>query len=774
MQTDRPATNFSADPLEAGLAHHRAGRLAEAANVYQQILARQPNHPGALHLLGVVESQCGRHAPAVELIRRAIAVNPKAEDFHSNLGLALAGLGKHDEAIAEFKTAISMRPNHPEALANMSDSMAASGDVDSAIAALRQAVTVRRDFPEAHFKLGNALGRKGQVEEAIASYRQAINIRPNYVECLNNLGSALRMSGRTDEAIILLRRAAIIRPDFHVVLVNLGGALLIRGQLSEALAVLQRATEMRPDVPEAWNHLGNTLYARGDYPGAVAAHRRGIALRADWAEAHINLGNALRHADQFDAAIESFALALKLQPNNTDGLNSLGNTFKDIARLDEAMDRYHRVVEISPHHIMSDSNYVFTMRFHPAYDDARILTEQRLWSQRQVTPLNLTIAPHENDRAASRRLRIGYISPTFRQHCQSLFTIPLLRNHDHQKFEIFCYADGGVLDPITNLLRSFADTWRPVAGMSDDALGELIRSDKIDILVDLTMHMAEGRPLLMAKKPAPVQVAWLAYPGTTGLEAMDYRFTDPYLDPPGARDGFYSEKSIRLPDSFWCFDPVSSDRALYAQADPRGEPGPLPALRNGYITFGSLNNFTKLNDGVLALWARTIKSVDQSRLLVLAPDGSARRWLLERLSAGGVESGRVEFVNRQARRLYLRQYQRIDLCLDTLPANGHTTSLDSYWMGVPVVTLIGPTVEGRAGWSHLSNLRLTELAATKEDEFVKIAAELAGDLDRLAEIRRTLRQRMIDSPLMDGPRFARGVEAAFGNMWDDYCKGQSA
>jgi len=251
---------------------------------------------------------------------------------------------------------------------------------------------------------------------------------------------------------------------------------------------------------------------------------------------------------------------------------------------------------------------------------------------------------------------------------------------------------------------------------------------------------------------------------------MDYRFTDPYLDPPGERDELYSEVSIRLPDSFWCYDPISSDRAVNPSIDPSPDPGPLPALKNGFITFGCLNNFTKLNDGVLKLWAGVLKSVANSRLLILAPDGSARKWLLTILSENGVESNRVEFVGRQSRAPYMQQYKRIDICLDTLPANGHTTSLDSYWMGVPVITLVGPTVEGRAGWSQLNNLKLTELAARDENGFVNIATEWANDLSRLGELRRTLRERMRNSPIMDAKLFARNVESAYRLMWHAWCR----
>jgi predicted O-linked N-acetylglucosamine transferase (SPINDLY family) len=277
------------------------------------------------------------------------------------------------------------------------------------------------------------------------------------------------------------------------------------------------------------------------------------------------------------------------------------------------------------------------------------------------------------------------------------------------------------------------------------------------VLVDLTMHMANGRPLLFAMKPAPVQVAWLAYPGTTGLSAMDYRLTDPWLDPPGVNavhGAAYAETSIRLPHTFWCYDPLA--------ASP--EPGPLPALAEGHVTFGCLNHFCKVNPRTLALWNRVLDAVPGSRLRLLAHPGAHRTWLLEQMH----DPGRVDFIAFLPRPDYLAQYRRIDLCLDTLPYNGHTTSLDAFWMGVPVVTRVGATVVGRAGWSQLNNLGLPELAAWNDDDYVRIAADLASDLPRLAGLRAGLRARMEASPLMAAPGFARALEAAYRGMVEEH------
>jgi predicted O-linked N-acetylglucosamine transferase (SPINDLY family) len=357
-----------------------------------------------------------------------------------------------------------------------------------------------------------------------------------------------------------------------------------------------------------------------------------------------------------------------------------------------------------------------------------------------------------NDRSPDRPLRIGYVSPDFREHCQTFFTIPTLQSHDPKQVEIYCYADIAKPDALTDRLRSYAKVWRDTLGLSDLRVCDLIRADRIDILVDLTMHMANNRQMVFARKPAPIQITWLAYPGTTGQTAIDYRISDPYLDPLDIEDAAYSEKTIRLPESFWCYDPLRSAEPIR----------PLPAIRNGFVTFGCLNNFCKVNDFTLRLWGGVLRSLPDSRFLLLAPPGDPRKRVLQLMD---VSEDRIDFVDYRPRAEYLEHYNRIDICLDTFPYNGHTTSLDAMWMGVPVVTLCGQTAPSRGGFSQASNLNLTELVANSPEQFANVAANLVADLDRLAALRSSLRERLIASPLMDAPRFARNLEALYRKVW---------
>jgi predicted O-linked N-acetylglucosamine transferase (SPINDLY family) len=466
-----------------------------------------------------------------------------------------------------------------------------------------------------------------------------------------------------------------------------------------------------------------------------------------------------------DEAIAACRQAIALNPNLPEVHNNLGNSLRDKGQLDEAIAAYRQAIALNPNLAEAHSNLILTLQYHPAYDARAIAQELCRWNQQHAQPLRKFIHSHSNDRNPARRLRIGYLSTDFWSHASALFLHPLLKNHDPRQVERFCYAHVPHPDAMTSQFQRDSDAWRNIVGLSDEQVAQQIRQDRIDILVDLKLHTAGNRLLIFARKPAPVQVTWLGYPGSTGLTTIDYRLTDPHLDPLGIDESIYSEKTIRLPETFWCYDPLDG-RDVHVNT--------LPAQKTGVVTFGSLNNFCKINVGTLNLWAKVLRQVDHSRLLLLAHQGSHRQWTLDRLSGEGIDPARVEFIPFQPRRKYLKVYHRIDIGLDCFPCNGHTTSLDSFWMGVPVITLVGERAFSRAGCSQLSNLGLRELAGQTPDEFVTIVVELANDLPRLSALRSTLRNRMEQSPLMDAPNFARNIEAAYREMWRNWCNSATA
>ncbi|MCL2641293.1 MAG: hypothetical protein FWD53_10640, partial [Phycisphaerales bacterium] len=383
------------------------------------------------------------------------------------------------------------------------------------------------------------------------------------------------------------------------------------------------------------------------------------------------------------------------------------------------------------------------------------------FNQTFAEPLKREILPWANDRTPpgstnGRRLRIGYVSNQFRGHVIGLNMLPLLANHDKEQFEIFCYSDVNEPDFYTFRFQQCADQWINTLGKSPQDLAERIRRDRIDILVDLNMHLAGERLMVFARKPAPVQVAFAAYPGTTGLTAIDYRLTDGNLEPTGEMPAPSSEAAIRLPRSFWCYVPQVKDLPVNS----------LPAQEMGFITFGNLNNFCKLNEPTFELWAMIMQNVTRSRLIMMTPDGSHRQRTRSFFEHRGITPDRIDFVPRTMPDKYMRTYHRIDLGLDSFPYNGHNTSIDSFYMGVPVITIVGNSPVSRATYSQLTNLNLPELAGKSPAEFVRIATELANNWPHLAELRQNLRPRMQASPLMNEKLFAESIEQAYRDMWN--------
>jgi predicted O-linked N-acetylglucosamine transferase (SPINDLY family) len=595
-----------------------------------------------------------------------------------------------------------------------------------------------------------------RIEEALAAFRRAQSLAPLTAQTANNFGVALITARRHDEAIAVLREGLALEPQRSELWYNLGNALAARAAGPEALEAYTQALKFQPDNLQARVNLGNVLRARGELTAAIDCYSRVLAVDPQHHDACNNLGTALWAAGRPDEALQTLRRAIAVRPDSAAAHNNLGNVLKDTGRMEAAIAAFRRAVELAPQDPQPHSNLLYSLYFHPGYDEAAILLEAVRWAQAHAPNFD---APRGSSRAPlaarSSQLHIGYVSPDFREHCQSLFTLPLLSQHDRSAFKIHCYAHVASPDATTRRLAGFADVWRSIYGSSDAEAEAMIRADGIDVLVDLTMHMSNGRPLLFARRAAPVQAAWLAYPGTTGQTAIDFRLTDPWLDPPEFDDARYTEKSIRLPSTFWCYEPGDAPAI-----------NPLPALSTGHITFGCLNNFCKVSDLSLRLWAQVMRAVPDSRLKLLAAPGAHRQRVLEFLEGEGIAMPRIEFVPYQPRLSYLATYRSIDLCLDTLPYNGHTTSLDAYWMGVPVITRVGNTVVGRAGWSQLNNLGLPVLAAFDDAQFVGKAAALAMDLQRLRELRSSLRERMRGSALMDGAAFAAAMQSAYRQMCD--------
>ncbi len=634
-----------------------------------------------------------------------------------------------------------------------------AGRLAEAEACYRRILSAQPRNGEAWHGLGLVAFRIGRLDLAGEWILQASLLSPNDPATHSNLGEVHRQMSRLTEAVESFQCALRLNPNLAETYNNLGLALAEKGLPGEAMTAYRRALLLRPDYPEAHLNIGNALSEEGRIDEALTSFRRALDLRPDFALAHCNAGAALAEWYRFDEAVAALQQALALEPQAAEAWNYLGDAWRGQGRYEEAVAAYRRAVELQPGHAGFHSSLIQALVCHPAQDTGMLAEEWGRWNQQFSAPWNRAQISHANERSAERRLRIGYVSPNLWSNAISFFLRPLLAAHDREACEIYCYDDGKRRDATTWQLRQQVDVWREARSLSDAQFAECVLRDGIDILVDLSMHTNGNRLASFARKPAPIQVSWLAYPGSTGVDAMDCRLTDARIDPPSGDEDETGGRAVRLPDCWCCYAPAEEFPAV----------GPLPAEHHGKVTFGAFNFFWKVHEALLHCWARLLAAVPEAQLLVVCPEGGVRERMRAVFASHGVDWARVELTEPCPWTDYIRLFARADLALDTFPCNGMTTACHALWMGLPVVTRMGSSAVGRSTMSVLQTVGLPELAGQSDEDYIRIAEGWARDPARLAEVRRTLRSRMQASPLMDAPRFARNVEAAYRTMWRQWC-----
>jgi predicted O-linked N-acetylglucosamine transferase (SPINDLY family) len=736
------------------------GKLDEAVACYRRAVELKPDFAEAHSNLGTAWKDQAKLDEAVACYRRALELKPDYAEAHSNLGNAWKDQGKLDEAVACYRRAVELKPDFAQAHYNLGVVFKDQERLDEAVARFRAALELKPDFAEAHSNLGNAWKDQGKLDEAVACYRRALELKPDYADVHSNLGNAWKEQGKLDEAVACYRLALELKPEYAQVHYNLGVALEDQELLDEAVACYRRALKLKPDYAEAHNNLGVVFKDQELLHEAVACYRRALELKPDYAEAHYNLGNAWKDQGKLDEAIACFRRALELKPEYAKAHNNLGNAWKDQGELDEAVACYRQAVKLKPDYAEAHSNLLLTLQYCAGVTPAALAEAHAEYDRQHAASLRGAIAQHANVHVRDGPLRLGFVSPDLKRHPVGYFLVRVLENLDQTQQQTICYSDGSVKDALTHRLQAAATQWRDVKRMSDQRLAEQIRADQIDILFDLAGHTAHNRLLVFARKPAPIQISWMGYVGTTGLTAMDYILADRYQVPPET-ERHYCERILRMPHAYICYDPP-------AYAPPVA---PLPALAAGRVTFGSFNNQAKLTPPVIRLWAKILQRLPDSRLVLKYPgmcDRCVAVRLTERFAGEGIEPDRVEFLDASQHADLLEHYNRIDIGLDPFPYSGGLTTCEALWMGVPVITCPGETFAGRHALSHLSNVGLTETIAHDLDEYMELAVSLAGDLQRLADLRAGLRQRMAASPLCDGKRFATELMARLHDVWEQW------
>jgi predicted O-linked N-acetylglucosamine transferase (SPINDLY family) len=607
---------------------------------------------------------------------------------------------------------------------------------------------------------------QGKLDQAAHLYKEILKFQPDNVSVAYNLGIIYQDTSQLDEAVFYYRKAILLDPNLADAYFNLGLIYHQKGRLENALEAYEKALVLDPDSADIHNNLGAVLKDRGRLEEAIGCYQQAVRINPRFADALNNLGNVLKDRGRLEEAIGCYQQAVRINPRFADAFSNMGNAMKDRGGLKEAIACFRHAISINPALSSVYSNLIFTMQYHPDYEARAIYEEHLGFARRYAESFASACAPHANKRDPLRRLRIGYLSPDFRKHAVSYFIEPVILAHNREQCEIFCYSNNLQHDEVTTRIRGYADQWRVIAGMSDEEAAEQIRKDGIDILVDLAGHTADNRILVFARKPAPIQMSWIGYFATMGLSTMDYKIVDHFTDPEGETEQFYTEKLLRLPETFLCYMPE------------RESPGsvPLPALSKGHVTFGSLNNFCKITPEVFTLWARILQELPDAHLFLKGKSFHDKRTSQDTMAMftkRGVKAGRITLQPWDPSPKHLEAYNRIDIGLDTFPFNGATTTCEALWMGVPVITLEGSAYHARAGRSIMANVGLGDLVAGTPDEYVECAVNLAHNIEKLTSLRAHLRETMAHSPLTDATRFTAHLETCVRRIWKTWCESVS-
>lgn len=712
-------------PLEHSLNRaidcHQRGDLSTAARLYQDIAVAEPHHA----------------------------------DVHFLLGTVYAQLGQFTSAIACLQTARDLRPGHGQTVNNLGLAYQEIGDTAAAEDCFTRAIACAPDLAEAHGNLGNLLLETGRTSQAIRRLEEAVKIHPDYVVGYNNLGIALVEAGNDDEAEDAFEHALRLRSTYLAARINLAKLCETRGRLKEAEDHYRLALQLDPTMAESHFRLGVVQNQLGNRTAARDSFLRAAELDPGYVDAHNNLAAiALEEGRPGDALIYS-SRALDREPCHAAAYINRGSALQQQGRILEAMTCFSRAIEIEPDNPTAYSNLLLNINYHADIDRLEIArTHQQCGLLFSAGIRQMRI--DERATRTSDRLRVGYVSADFRRHSVSYFLKNLFRHHDRRHVEVFCYGNNAQHDDVTAEIRELADHWRDIHHLGDDATADLIQGDAIDVLVDLSGHMAGNRLAVFARRPCATQITFLGYPNTTGVPALDYRLTDAIADPDDREASqLCSERLVRLPHCFLCYSPPNEAPEI----------GPLPALHNGYITFGSFNNLAKTNLTVISAWSKILHAMPASRLILKSKglaDTETREHVQELFLQFGIESRRLELLGwTGTSESHLDAYNKVDIALDTFPYNGTTTTCEALWMGVPVITLLGDRHAARVGASLLTNTGLSRFIAEDVSHYISTAVELTSDLENLASIRQSLRRQIAEGPLCNGTQYAQDIESIY-------------
>jgi len=788
--------------FELALKHQLKGDWEKAEVKYNWILSQNPSDPDALHLLGVLHQQTGRVSTSIPLICRAIRVCPSNYNYYNSLGTSMKRVGNLKKARQCYEKALRLKPDYPEALYNFGGICYAQKDYDAALRYYQRAIEVKKEFPEAMNNMAATLNVLGEFQNAVEWCKTAIQLNPEYSEAYNNMGNAYLSLGKPDSAMFCYKKAISLAGESAEVLCNLSNALNANGDVNKAINGYEKAIQINPGYGKAYNNLGTVYRYRRNLSKAEELYKIAIKLSPKDSEAYHNLGNVYFDRGDYHAAILWYTKSIQIEPENLQTLINLGIVCNEVGDFSKALECYEKALGIDSKNSKAICHLVheyYKRCEWPKLDGLNSqldrLTKKELKEGERPNEmpflniirsddplLNLQVAEQWSEELSTRtighksinifrrkpskreKLTIGYLSNNFRNHPTSHLIHDIFELHDRHRFIINVYSygkDDGSLQ--RNKIKQKCDLFIDSRDFSHEEFAKRINDDQVDILVDLVGYMQGNRLEVCAYRPAPVQVRWLGFAGTTGATFFDYMVTDRIVTPECSAQ-HYTEKFILMPYSYQ----VNSKPIEMAAVGFNRESVGLP--ENGFVYCCFCSSY-KINSDVFDSWMHILEQVDESVLWVLDSNPAVASNLQRRAKERNVDPKRLVFADKLNKYEHLERIKLADLALDTLKVNGAATTSDALWSGVPVVTMIGNHFASRMSASILSSVGLSELIADNLKEYEKLAVAMATNPNVLFNLRSKLNKNKSTQPLFDTQRFVDSLENAYEQIWEIHCGG---
>jgi len=607
--------------------------------------------------------------------------------------------------------------------------------------------------------LGAVLDGQNELNEAVKNYKKAIKINPDYAQAYNNLGAALHKLKKIDDAINFYKKAINLKVNFPEALNNMGNATRDLGKLNEAIQYFKKAIEVKSNYSEAYHNLGSTNEELGNKKEALENYKKAIEIKPNYAGVYNSLGMLFVALKNFDEAISAYNKAIKLEPNYEKPYNNLGNLQSDLGKFDIANTLYRQALKIKPYYPKAYSNLLFNLNYKINFDVKTYLSEAKKLALNWRSNKKNLLVKHKYEKNP-KKIKLGFVSSDFGNHPGGFFSLSTLRELKKKNFELIAYSNLDRRDEFSEHFKPLFSKWHSINKKDDEEVVKHIIEDGIHILIDMQGHSAHNRLPIFLYKPAPIQASWLAQ-GSTGISEIDYFIGSHHITPVEDSEHFV-ERILKLPEISQCFTPPDFEVTINS----------LPALKNNFVTFGCLNKSTKINDDVINLWSKILLSIPNSKLLLKSWEFDNLKFcddILRRFKKYNINKNNLIFQGKsKSRKELLEVYNEIDISLDPFPFQGNTSTCESSWMGVPVVTLKGDRYLSHFGESINSNLNMYDWIAKNQNDYVSIAMKFSSNIDKLSEIRKNLRNKTLQSPVCDAVRFTRHFDKILWDMWEEF------